>query len=499
MVERSRARRGFDETFAQALLGRSDVAVLVVGQDLGVEWLSPAAQRLLGGASGPLPDLVETDSATIVASFLDRAARAAGQAVQTVCTVPVPGSTPRRVELVGRDLTGVPAIGGTVVVVHDVTGWAEREAEYRGRLTNDPLTGLGNRTSLMDRLKQAARSSPTTGRRAAVLYADIDGFKVVNDTFGHKVGDAILHTLGGRLQGAVGERGSVFRMGGDEFVALLDGVTEAEAAEAGEDVLAAVRAPIDLARATETVQFETSGAAGMTVALTVSMGVAMVDQERRVESLLAGADMAMYRAKAAGRDRIEFYSPELRDWAFQDENRALAEAVTTDFRTGLANTAAFESDHARLFALFAPSQQAYAVLLADIDHFHDYNSAYGYRRGNEALRRVATTLASALRQGDRAYRCGGEEFAALLPRTRLDGALVVAERVQAEVEALGLEHPTNPGGVVTVTIGVNEAGKSHAKPEDVFDSVNALLLHGKDSGRNRVVSPRDVPGECGET
>jgi GGDEF domain-containing protein len=176
-------------------------------------------------------------------------------------------------------------------------------------------------------------------------------------------------------------------MGGDEFVALLDGVTEAEAAEAGEDVLAAVRAPIDLARATETVQFETSGAAGMTVALTVSMGVAMVDQERRVESLLAGADMAMYRAKAAGRDRIEFYSPELRDWALarktsveslavrvqqlQDENRALAEAVTTDFRTGLANTAAFESDHARLFALFAPSQQAYAVLLADIDHFHD--------------------------------------------------------------------------------------------------------------------------------
>jgi diguanylate cyclase (GGDEF)-like protein len=225
--------------------------------------------------------------------------------------------------------------------------------------------------------------------------------------------------------------------------------------------------------------------------------------------------MAMYRAKAAGRDRIEFYSPELRDWALarktsveslavrvqqlQDENRALAEAVTTDFRTGLANTAAFESDHARLFALFAPSQQAYAVLLADIDHFHDYNSAYGYRRGNEALRRVATTLASALRQGDRAYRYGGEEFDALLPRTRLDGALVVAERVQAEVEALGLEHPTNPGGVVTVTIGVNEAGKSHAKPEDVFDSVNALLLHGKDSGRNRVVSPRDVPGECGET
>jgi diguanylate cyclase (GGDEF)-like protein len=108
---------------------------------------------------------------------------------------------------------------------------------------------------------------------------------------------------------------------------------------------------------------------------------------------------------------------------------------------------------------------------------------------------VATTLASALRQGDRAYRYGGEEFAALLPRTRLDGAWVVAERVRTEVEALGLEHPTNPGDVVTVTVGVVEAHRHHAKPEDAFDSVNALLLHGKDPGRNRVVSPRDVPGE----
>jgi diguanylate cyclase (GGDEF)-like protein len=133
-------------------------------------------------------------------------------------------------------------------------------------------------------------------------------------------------------------------------------------------------------------------------------------------------------------------------------------------------------------------------LLVDIDHFHDYNTAYGYLKGNETLRRTATTIASAVRQADKAYRYGGEEFAAILPGTTLDGAEVVAERVRHAVESLRLEHATNPTGFVTVTVGVIEARPEYAKPDEVFEMVNALLLAGKDAGRNRVVSPRDVDG-----
>jgi diguanylate cyclase (GGDEF)-like protein len=400
-------------------------------------------------------------------------------------------------DLVARDLRTNPAVSGFVVVAHDVTGWAEREAAYRGKLDHDMLTGLGNRASLITRLQQAARSSPSVGRRAAVLFADLDSFKVINDRFGHAVGDAILCETAGRLVAVLGDRGSAFRMGGDEFVILLDRVDENEAAELGEAVLAAVREPIAVPGAREDPE---------RIEVSVSIGIAMVDGDRGFEQLMAGADMAMYRAKGAGRDRVEFYTADLRDWALarkksvetlavqvqqlQSENRALAEAVTTDFRTGLANTAAFDSDHAQRFALFKRTDEPYAVLLVDIDHFHDYNCAYGYLKGNETLRLVATTLASALRQGDRAYRYGGEEFAALLPSTRADGAKVVAERVRSEVEALRQDHPTNPGGMVTVTIGVLEAVPTHGSPEEVFEAVNALLLYGKDSGRNRVVTAR---------
>ena len=403
-------------------------------------------------------------------------------------------------------------------MAHDVTGWAERETAFQGRLTSDELTGLGNRASLMDRLGQAVRTSPVAGPRAAVLFADLDSFKLVNDRYGHEVGDLVLRVVGSRVLAAVDERGSVYRMGGDEFVVLLDRVDEDEAAELGEVILATLGQPIDIAaeagdksaRGNTGEQGGNQGAYPASVRVTASVGIAMADAGRRSEDLMRGADMAMYRAKGAGRNRVEFYTPDLNDWVLarkksvetlavqveqlRNENRALAEAASTDYRTGLANTATFDADHTQLHARLMRSAEPYSVLLVDIDHFHDYNTAYGYLKGNETLRRTATTIASAVRQADKAYRYGGEEFAAILPGTTLDGAEVVAERVRHAVESLRLEHATNPTGFVTVTVGVIEARPEYAKPDEVFEMVNALLLAGKDAGRNRVVSPRDVDG-----
>ena len=497
-----------------ALLRLTDLAVLVVDRDLEVQWASEGAKHLLPATAGLLPSLVDPEYAPILASLIDRAVRAGGQAVQAVCAVPVEGTGPRRLELVARDLRQDPDVAGITVTMLDVTGWVERETSYRAHLHLDPLTGLGNRASLLEDLVRAVSASEATGPRAAVLMVDIDSFKHVNDRYGHEFGDRLLRAVGARLTEVVGGRGSVYRLGGDEFVVLLDKASEDEAVALAEAAVRAVALPIALPE--RPPELSPTGP-DEEQRVSVSIGVAMFDAARgtgvapgqAANAMLRDADTAMYRCKAAGRSRAELFRPELRDWALmrkadaetlanqvqqlKDENRALAEAATTDPRTGLANTAMFDADHEQMYARLARSGEPYSVLLVDIDHFHDYNTAYGYLRGNDALARVAAALASAVRQGDRAYRYGGEEFTALLPGTHLEGARAVAERVRLDVEALGLEHPTNPGGNVTVTIGVLEALQRHAKVTEVFESVNALLLKGKDAGRNRVIAPEEEP------
>jgi diguanylate cyclase (GGDEF)-like protein len=287
---------------------------MLVDDDLVVRWATTAAQRLFSGARGPLPEPVEPGCATTVASFLDRVASAGGQTVRVSCSVPVAGSSSRAVELVGSDLRSTLVVGGLLVVAHDVTGWAARELGYRDRMATDPLTGLGNRVSLLTRLEQAVLSAPALGQRAAVVSADLDNFKAINDRCGHAVGDQVLQATASRVSAAIEGGGSACRMGGDGLVVLLDRVDEAQAAELAGSVLAAVREPVDVL-----------GAGALQVS--VPIGIAMTGEERRAHSFISNADMAMYHAKGNGQDRIEFYRPELRDWALSRKKAVEALAV----------------------------------------------------------------------------------------------------------------------------------------------------------------------------
>ncbi|MDE3206861.1 MAG: GGDEF domain-containing protein [Acidobacteriota bacterium] len=175
------------------------------------------------------------------------------------------------------------------------------------------------------------------------------------------------------------------------------------------------------------------------------------------------------------------------------EKEALLQAASVDYRTGLANAAAFDAAHEQLHSRMRRSGDPYSVLLVDIDHFHGFNHLYHYLEGNRVLSQVSAVLRSTVRDGDRVFRWGGEEFAVLLPATRLAAAAVVAERLRAAVQAMGVEHAGNPPGVVTVTVGVAEATGSDVCADDVFEAVSALQAAGKDAGRNRIVTPADPP------
>jgi two-component system cell cycle response regulator len=160
----------------------------------------------------------------------------------------------------------------------------------------DPLTGLRNRLYLRSYLEAAMRTQP-----AAALLVDVDHFKAVNDAHGHTMGDAALHAVAERLRTHSRAADVVARWGGEEFVVAMVGATAEDAMAAAERLRAAV-AEAPVAR----------DAAGAPLWTTVSIGVALAARGGAVDALLEAADAALYRAKRAGRDRVEFAGPE--DW-----------------------------------------------------------------------------------------------------------------------------------------------------------------------------------------
>jgi two-component system cell cycle response regulator len=177
------------------------------------------------------------------------------------------------------------------------------ERELNQLATHDPLTGLPNRTLFHDRLTQALRRldrpevPDRTGELVTVIFLDLDGFKAVNDRYGHPAGDRLLAAVAKRLVRAVRRTDTVARLGGDEFTILLEGLhRQAEAARIAEKVLASLRQPFELG--------------GFVVALGASLGIAIAAQPGQApDRLTREADAAMYRAKAAGGTGYRFHCP----------------------------------------------------------------------------------------------------------------------------------------------------------------------------------------------
>lgn len=186
---------------------------------------------------------------------------------------------------------------GWIAVAVDLTARRAAEEDARHLAHHDPLTGLPNRRLLIDRIDRALTLDDTPGELVGLLFCDVDNFKCINDDHGHAAGDQLLHDVAGRLEEQARAGDTVARVGGDEFVILLEGLAEPDdAVRIAERMRLAVAQPIRIGASTKTV--------------TCSIGVAVaIDRTSGVDSLLARADEAMYRAKLEGRDRVVTNTP----------------------------------------------------------------------------------------------------------------------------------------------------------------------------------------------
>ncbi|SFZ86169.1 PAS domain S-box-containing protein/diguanylate cyclase (GGDEF) domain-containing protein [Devosia enhydra] len=167
-------------------------------------------------------------------------------------------------------------------------------------------------------------------------------------------------------------------------------------------------------------------------------------------------------------------------------NAALEALAGTDPLTGLANRRSFDAALARAIAEAQRRDTGFAVLMLDVDMFKSYNDLYGHMQGDDCLKAIAGVLVSALqRPADIAARYGGEEFAMVLPDTDLAGAMVVAERIRADIVRRAITHKGSPFGVVTASIGVATSMGGEAA-QQVMAAADAALYAAKLADRNTV-------------
>ncbi|WP_329336996.1 EAL domain-containing protein [Streptomyces sp. NBC_01352] len=199
--------------------------------------------------------------------------------------------------------------GGLIFNSRDVTERVRLQAQLQHNAEHDPLTDLPNRALFTKRVQQALSGRRSTDRGAAlrgtaVLFIDLDGFKAVNDTIGHQAGDELLVQAARRLQDAVRQGDTASRLGGDEFAALIVG-------DGARDRSARERHIMELADRLRITLSQPYLIDGNDVRVNASIGVAFAEPGLGAGEILRNADLAMYRAKAGGKGRVELYAPQM--------------------------------------------------------------------------------------------------------------------------------------------------------------------------------------------
>jgi diguanylate cyclase (GGDEF)-like protein/PAS domain S-box-containing protein len=227
--------------------------------------------------------------------------------------------------LMSASVIEIDEVQCVLTITRDISSAKAAEDEIRNLAFFDPLTGLPNRRLLLERLRLALAAGNRTGRMRAVLFIDLDNFKTLNDTLGHQVGDMMLQEAARRLAGCIRDVDTVGRLGGDEFVLMLEDLSEmpedaaAQAKAVGEKILSTITEPYLLD--------------GRECRSSASIGISVFgDRRESSNEVLQQADIAMYQAKAAGRNTMRFFEPALQ--AAVNTRAALEEDLRQAVQTG---------------------------------------------------------------------------------------------------------------------------------------------------------------------
>lgn len=290
---------GAGEEFYLELLKLHTDVLVVLGEDGAIRWATPSAAALFGRESirgAHLPDLVGEDARGGVAGAVDDMLRRVAPDPGLEGVWQIVGRDGRNiyVQVHSSDLRGTPAVAGLVLTLRDVTVERNRENELRRRASYDARTGLLRAEEFQQRAERAVTLARGNGTTAAVMIADLDHFKAINDTYGHLVGDELLAAAAARVRSAVRESDTTARWGGEEFAVLLENLPGPGAAGPFADrIVQAFRDPFAL----------TVGQ----VTITISVGVATTADCADTAELLAHADLALYAVKNAGRGAWRAY------------------------------------------------------------------------------------------------------------------------------------------------------------------------------------------------
>jgi len=305
LVRERKAARFVEDRYASLIANASDVIMIVAPAEGTVRFVSPACERTLGlkpeaMLGRDLKELWSGEDREKLRMFLNEVAAAASGTVGPVELRIERGSKRHVIESVGSNLSLDPAVEGLALNFRDISERKALEEQLRQLAFHDPLTLLANRNLFRDRVQHALTLAQRGHSSVAVMFLDLDNFKNINDSLGHDAGDRLLQAVAQRIVKTTRSSDTVARLGGDEFAVLLEDIaTITEVQRLADALIATLDAPFPLN--------------GMDVRVGASIGVAFSGRESGTETLLSNADIAMYHAKAAGKNRHVTFQTQMQD------------------------------------------------------------------------------------------------------------------------------------------------------------------------------------------